>query len=106
MNLMRLIDADELIKRHCKDCNADVQESCKTDAICSLLIWLAEEPTIDAEPVVRCEDCIWHRERNKKEQAYLIEGVLICTNVEATDGGWLPVFPTHFCSYGERKDGE
>ena len=48
---MRLIDADELIKRHCKDCNADVQESCKTDAICSLLIWLAEEPTVYAKPV-------------------------------------------------------
>lgn len=83
------------------------QEECKNLrlGVLKALYTVKEMPTVDAVPVVRCEDCIWHRERNKKEQAYLIEGVLICTNVEATDGGWLPVFPTHFCSYGERKDG-
>lgn len=91
---MRLIDADALIKRHCEDCNADVQESCKTDAVCSLLIWLAEEPTVDAVPVVRCKDCedyssgiCWHP---------YITGSCDCDVEKEPDG---------FCDWGNRKDG-
>lgn len=53
--------------------------------------------------IVRCEDCIHQRERNEEEKVYLIDGVLICTSPDATDSCWNPVFPNHFCSYGERR---
>lgn len=56
--------------------------------------------------VVRCRDCKHSRERNVDEKRYLVEGVLICTSCNATDDSWNPVFPDHFCSYGERMDGD
>lgn len=102
---MRLIDAEFLTEVIAVRIKPDGHEM--TNRLMQKVIDVVKAmPTIDAEPVVRCEDCIWHRERNEKEQEYLIEGVLICTSSEANDDGWLPVFPTHFCSYGERKDGE
>lgn len=64
---------------------------------------IADIPAADVAPVVRCKDCRWHRERDEQERKYLVEGVLICTNSEAMDDGWNPMFPDDFCSYGERK---
>lgn len=60
-------------------------------------------PTVDAVEVVRCKDCKHSRERNEHEKQYLIEGILICTSCDATDECWNPVFPEHFCSYGEKS---
>ena len=57
---MRLIDADALRKEHCDGCPADIREGCKTDPVCASLMWVHEAPTIDAVPVVRCKDCVWH----------------------------------------------
>ena len=54
--------------------------------------------------VVRCKDCKHSRERNENERKYLVEGVLICTSGEAADECWNPVYPSHFCSYGERRE--
>lgn len=69
--------------------------------------WVDEAPTVDAVPVVRCQDCKHSREQNKDEKKYLVDGVLICTSCDATaEDGWNPVLPEHFCSYGERKDNE
>ena len=48
---MRLIDADALRERHCEGCAEDVRASCKDDPVCASLMWVVEEPTIDAEPV-------------------------------------------------------
>ena len=64
---------------------------------------IEDAPAVDVVEVVRCKDCMWCREKNEKEKAYLIEEVDICTNCDATDDGWNPVFPEHFCSYGEKK---
>lgn len=58
---------------------------------------------VDGE-VVRCCDCKYSRKRNEYEQRYLVEGVLICESGEAADGCWNPVYPSHFCSCGERKE--
>ena len=57
-------------------------------------------------PVVRCKDCKHKRERNEHERNYLAEAVLICTSQDATDDCWNPVWPDHFCSYGERRTDE
>ncbi len=57
-------------------------------------------------PVVRCRNCKNSRERNEHERNYLVEGVLICTSPDATDDFWNAVWPEHFCSYGERKEGD
>lgn len=62
--------------------------------------------TVDAVPVTRCKDCASTRKKDDYESVYLCDEVLICTNCE---GGWQPVWPTHFCSYGcprEEHDAE
>lgn len=58
------------------------------------------------DEIVRCKDCKHKRERNEHERNYLVEGVLICTSPDATDDCWNPVWPDHFCSYGERRADE
>lgn len=66
-------------------------------------------PTVDAVQVTRCKDCAHARKKNDYESAYLCYGVLICTSCEASEDGWLPVWPQHFCSYGhpwEEHDAE
>ena len=60
-------------------------------------------PAVDAVEVVRCKDCKHTRGRTEYERNYLVEGVLICRSSDATDDCWNPVWPEHFCSYGERR---
>lgn len=62
---------------------------------------LADMPTADVVPVVRCKDCASTRKKDEYESIYLCDEVLICTNCE---DGWQPVRPNHFCGYGKRKD--
>ena len=66
---------------------------------------IEDAPTVDAVPVVRCRECKHHRDKNEQEQQYLVEDILICTSQDATDDCWNAVWPDHFCSYGERKEG-
>lgn len=90
---MRLIDADALIKEaYAKDAYGYV------DAL-----QIANAPTIDTVPVVRCWECKYHRDKNEQEQEYLAEDVLICTSQDATEDCWNAIWPNHFCSCGERK---
>ena len=60
-------------------------------------------PALDVASVVCCQACKHSRERNEYERGYLAEGVLICTSPDATDDGWLPVWPDHWCKCGERR---
>ena len=104
---MRLIDADQMaVDEYEAYMSAQVQ-------ITDDLKWLvnfaahskiqrliADTPTVDAVPVVRCKDCKWFADNN--------------------DGDWVGCWlfhtiqiipedahkPDDFCSYGERKDGE
>ena len=59
---------------------------------------IEEAPTIDAVPVVRCKDCKhrvdWHEEGYSEDA-----GMCICAKPHI-------VAPNHYCSYGERKDGD
>ena len=96
---MRLIDLDsdyiqETLYRRGFKTRQDIEE------------WLSFAPTIDAVPVVRCRECKHHRDKNEQEQQYLVEDILICTSPDATDDCWNAVWPDHFCSYGERKEGD
>ncbi len=65
---------------------------------------LAQAPTVDAVQVTRCMDCESARELTQHENLYLADGVLICTNYEVSENGRLPVWPQHFCGYGELKE--
>ena len=60
----------------------------------------------DVVPVVRCWECKHHRDKNEQERKYLVEDILICTSPDATEDCWNAVWPDHFCSYGERKEGD
>ena len=103
---MRLIDADiaDVVIIYDKS-NELTQVSAIREYIERQKAFLDKFPTIDAVPVVRCRDCKHHRDKNEHERQYLAEDVLICTSPEATDDCWNAVWPDHFCSYGERKEG-
>lgn len=62
-------------------------------------------PRVDAVEVIRCRECKHHRDKNEQEQQYLVEDTLICTSKDATEDCWNAVWPNHFCSCGERKEG-
>ena len=105
---MRLIDADALKRKSVPLLFPTKMEPCGHIPVPVNAVVVAEieqAATIDAVPVVRCRECKHHRDKNEHERQYLAEGVLICTSPEATDDCWNAVWPDHFCSYGERKEG-
>ena len=104
--MSRLIDADWVLG-HLKPYEPSDEEWGVTGGTALRLIHNAvdNDPTVDAVPVVRCWECKHHRDKNEQEQQYLVEDILICTSPDATDDCWNAVWPDHFCSYGERKEG-
>lgn len=74
------------------------QEECKNLrlGVLKALYTVKEMPTVDAVPVVRCEDCKWCRCYDKLLRKYE------CTRFL----GSMQVREDDFCSYGKRKDGE
>lgn len=80
---MRLIDADALIARYDEEHKGSPGRAREL---------ITEAPTIEAEPVVRCKDCI-HR----------VKGAKMCMHPKAI--GWDAIEPDDgdFCSYGERS---
>ena len=103
---MRLIDADmvDVVIVYDKS-NELTQVSAIREYAKRQKAFLDKFPTIDAVPVVRCLECKHHRDKNEQEQQYLVEDILICTSPDVTDDCWSAVWPDHFCSYGERKEG-
>ena len=97
---MRLIDADALtvgLRLAAKRMAASDSEWLKgyADGLDAASNAVAEAPTIDAVPVVRCKDC---KHGKTWKNAWGIEGFkcdLLCVDLS----------PEAFCSYGERKDG-
>lgn len=88
---MRLIDLDsdyiqETLYRRGFKTRQDIED------------WLNSAPTIDAVPVVRCQDCKWFADNNGGEWygCYMFHVVRI-TPEDAPK-------PDDFCSYGERKN--
>lgn len=92
---MRLIDADELMKR--------IDDSARNDGLNltdyrKIIRWVAKAPIIDAVEVVRCKDCK-HRG---------MEGTCpMCHDEYDVDEGWYTIDNAKdngFCDRGERRD--
>lgn len=90
-----LISRSALIERHCEGCSADVRESCKTDPVCATLMWVVEEPAVDAVPVVRCCECKRRYDADECPMCFLIDGEYH----EYTNGNG-------YCDRGERRNGD
>lgn len=104
---MRLIDADQMAVDESEAyMSAQVQ-------ITDDLKWLvnfaahskiqriiADTPTVDAVPVVRCKDCKWFADNNDGDWfgCWLFQTIQIIPEDAPK--------PDDFCSYGERKDGD
>ena len=88
--MARLIDADAILKKAkpMEELDGD-GIPCEVMAVAAILI--DDAPTVNAVEVVRCRDCKWvYRDP--------YSGCYYCHERQ--------VQSTHFCSYGERKDGD
>ena len=97
---MRLIDADRLNKPIYAEEDNITGSGMSYDEICGYndgidIAWnkIDQAPTIDAVPVVRCEDCIRRYDTDECPMCFLIEG----NYCEYTNGNG-------FCDRGERKE--
>lgn len=94
---MRLIDADELLKR-IPITHADEFQNCRN---CSLLddweveILVEDSPVIDAVPVVRCKDCIEYQSDITWTSKQT--GWCYCTILDQF------LKPEDYCSYGVKR---
>lgn len=90
---MRLIDAD--VAKRWMEQNESYIDTEILEAI----------PTVDAVPVVYCKDCKYAdtERRNATEKRYCKE-ILVCRNANMCGDEPLAMWPTDFCSYGEKKD--
>ena len=61
-------------------------------------------PAADVVEVVRCKDCEFSRELTKTEKKIWRDECRACESPEASQDGYMIVFPEHFCSYGRRKE--
>ena len=98
---MRLIDADRLNKPIYAEEDNITGSGMSYDEICGYndgidIAWnkIDGAPTIDAVPVVRCEDCIRRYDTDECPMCFLIEGNY-CDYTN--DNG--------YCDRGERKEG-
>lgn len=90
-NEKRLIDANALIVEYDR---VHIGEPGKARKL------IADAPTVDAVPVVRCRDCKHLNVLNRKE---------LYAHCPKTNTVFLPFdldTREHFCSLGERKDGD
>ena len=106
---MRLIDADELVKRRCsrrnerfkdiddhyvESCDECVKDGCCCCEIDAYEVWSA--PTVDAVEVVRCKECKFAVMTTDGQLKYCKERDPHCTDK-------LYYSDDDFCSRGERK---
>lgn len=97
---MRLIDADVLqahLNEWSRKLHAGVyrNDAIIMDVLTSLYEYIADMPYIDAEPVVRCKDCVYYRPEPYGD-------VMMC--YEFANGYWP--HPDDYCSRGKRKEVE
>ena len=98
---MRLIDADRLNKPIYAEEDNITGSGMSYDEICGYndgidIAWnkIDQAPTIDAVPVVRCEDCIRRYDTDECPMCFLIEGNYCDYTNE-----------NGYCDRGERKEG-
>lgn len=122
--MARLIDADKLFDIIDGCVPAPYEDSREAKEEC--LREIADAPTVDAAPVVRCKDCKWYdpahiRLNNGERGEYKdyskndLFGLFVTTDIGINIGGRCmgTVYienlfrkPEDFCSRGERKDGD
>lgn len=86
---MRLIDADEYIKKLRE--RIGIEPTWSHSGLRIAIFELHNMPTIDAVEMVRCKDCRWH----EREQP----GMVYCPN---TVGNWVE--DDWYCKGGERRE--
>ena len=98
----RLIDANALLEELDKFANPMPNKS-GYDFLCGISTAITEiedAPTVDAVEVVRCKDCKYYTEQEKR-----CDHPCQDWDVECYDQ-WLEMAPNDFCSYGERRKHE
>lgn len=99
--MTRLIDADVLTDELIKGMEADTDKSVQTTftkSVCMILCKAIEkQPTVDAVPVIRCQDCKYCETMTIFGKTALYS----CTRKSPA----VDVLPTDYCSKGGRKDG-
>ena len=88
--IMRLIDADALIEEALTEGAYGYVDAKQ----------IADAPTVDASPVVRCKDCKYH---HWEQEPCHGKTVHYC---ELPHMRGVEVFKEFFCYYGKRKDGD
>lgn len=73
--------------------------------ILSAIKHVEAQPAADVVEVVRCKDCAFSREFKIWEKESQYEGFLKCECNMFRNNGKV-VFDKHYCSFGERKDGD
>ncbi len=64
----------------------------------------SHETLVEYVAVVRCRECKYSRTLNNREVKIYLDDCRACECSEASQDGYMIVFPDHFCSYGERRD--
>ena len=98
--MSRLIDADKVNPSEVFYGISDFAQDCR-NAVIELL---NAQPTVDAEPVVRCRECM-HYKKHSHSAGMRCDHPNLNYDIECFDQ-WLDVEPNDFCSYGEREDGK
>lgn len=83
--------------------NPDWNDHAERGEVVSFYEWAVQ--MAEKTPVC-CKSCKHSRELNDHEKKYVVEGVLICTNPEAHEDAWNPMWPNDYCSYGEKKEAD
>lgn len=102
----RLIDADnrisEIKKLYCDGCDNYGGAKCRTCFVDYAMGLFDDAPTVDAMEVVRCRDCKWYMPGD------LFTDIMFCHRLKKENGkpAKYNFSADHFCSYGERKEGD
>lgn len=81
----------------------EIGENPVADEMYNMVFEYAEDTGEDVVEVVRCKDCIHHRQLDRKDsyEDSFVEGCLWCM-LGRGDG----VMPEQFCDYGKRRESE
>lgn len=94
---MRLIDADELIKKYkaqaAEEWNQNAAPPSWSYALDEIVDDIEDAPTVDAVPVVRCKDCKWAEDTGPTG--------IYCNHPDGRNT--IHALPDEFCDRGERR---
>lgn len=97
--MSRYIDIDKLSKMI--EARAETLVEGK-EAFYYIANWLNKLPPADVAEIVRCKDCKYFEEEQRKNH----QGVCMCGEKDTTHASEFYPYADDFCSYGERKDEE